>query len=102
MSMVLVRSAMVKKSQIRHNVATRYDCELLAIAAKHPFYQYNNFKKCATTADCLAPVASSYNVYRNDELWPLRSMGQKCSNKKKHQRSGINSQIGCQQKAAVE
>jgi len=78
--------------------ASQYACEQQAILAKHSFYQYNARQgSCATVEACFTPTASAgYMVYGNPALWPLQAQGQKCSNKKRHVRAAVESQLGCQ------
>jgi len=81
--------------------ATQYDCEQIAISAKLPFYQYNSKKGlCATCPDGMSLtdniVHVAWQVYRNPALWPLKSMGQKCTGKKKSKQPAALSQIECQ------
>jgi len=78
--------------------ASQYACEQQAILATHSFYQYNARQgSCATVEACFTPTPSAgYMVYRNPALWQLNAQGQKCSNKKKHGRDGVESQLGCQ------
>jgi len=77
---------------------SQYDCEQIAIAAKLPFYQYNERRGlCATCADVLSlKMNTGWDVYRNPTLWPLRAMGQQCTGKKNKKQPTAKSQIGCQ------
>jgi len=81
--------------------ASQYACEQQAILAKHSFYQYHARQGfCATVAACFTPTPSAgYMVYRNPALFPLIAQGQRCSNKKKNKRDGVESQLGCQHQA---
>jgi len=77
---------------------SQYDCEQIAIAAKLPFYQYNERKGlCATCADDLSlKMNTGWDVYRNPTLWPLRAMGQQCTGKRNKKQPTAKSQIECQ------
>jgi len=85
--------------------ASQYDCEQIAISwpaagmPGRPFYQYNSGKGlCATCEDVLSLKENNkdWQVYRNPALWPLKSMGQQCTGKKKRKQPDAWSQMECQ------